>query len=102
MARNEELTYKRWKAMKSRCYSPSFKGGKNKYQDLGIIVCEQWKNNYEQFLQDMGECQEGYSLERINPLGNYEPTNCIWIRKEEQPRNKTTSIICTLGGKPSY
>ena len=32
MARKDELTYKRWKAMKARCYSPSYNNGYNKYQ----------------------------------------------------------------------
>lgn len=97
MARNDELTYKRWKGMKSRCYSPSFNNQQNKYQKLGIVVCEEWKNSYEQFKKDMGECLEGYSLERIDPLGNYEPNNCIWIKKEEQPKNRTNTLYYKLG-----
>lgn len=99
MAKNQELTYKRWKGMKSRCYSPSFNKGYNKYQALGIVVCPEWKDNYEKFLEDMGECPEGYSLERKDPLGNYEPNNCIWIRKEDQPKNRTNSLLFELGGE---
>lgn len=99
MTKSKSLTYLRWKGMKSRCYAPSFKGGKNKYQELGIVVCKQWKNSFDNFLQDMGECSEGYSLERINPLGNYEPNNCKWILKEEQPKNRTNSLYYTIGNE---
>lgn len=99
MARNTELTYKRWKAMKARCYAPSYNKGYNKYQALGIEVCERWKDSYENFLEDMGECPEGYSLERVNPLRNYDKSNCVWIQIEEQPRNKTTSLYATIGSE---
>lgn len=97
MARNNQLTYKRWKAMKARCYAPSFNNSKNKYQSLGIKVCKEWKNSYENFLADMGECPEGYSLERVNPLGDYEPNNCKWIKIQEQPKNRTNSLMYTIG-----
>ena len=36
MAKKDELTYKRWKAMKARCYSPSYNKGYNKYQQLDL------------------------------------------------------------------
>ena len=98
MARKDELTYKRWKAMKARCYSPSYNNGYNKYQQLGIQVCDEWKDSYEKFLSDMGECPEGYSLERVNPLRDYCIGNCIWIEINEQPRNRTNSLIYTLNG----
>jgi hypothetical protein len=97
MGKNKELTYKRWKGMKARCYAPSFNTEQNKYQSLGIIVCERWKNNYLNFKNDMGECPEGYSLERVNPLGNYELTNCKWIPVREQPKNRTNSLYFTIG-----
>ena len=97
MVRNKELTYKRWKGMKSRCYAPSFNNEQNKYQSLGIIVCERWRKNYLNFKSDMGECPEGYSLERINPLGNYEPSNCKWIPISEQSKNRTSCLLYTLG-----
>lgn len=90
-------TYRIWKAMKTRCYAPSFNNSQNKYQSLGIIVCDEWKNSYEKFIDDMGECPENYSIERKNPLGNYCKDNCMWIPLVEQPKNRTTSLYFTIG-----
>lgn len=90
-------TYRIWKGMKSRCYAPSFNDGKNKYQELGIIVDSRWKNSYENFVDDMGLCPEGYSIERIDVLGNYCKENCKWIPKGEQPKNRTNTPLYTIG-----
>lgn len=79
--------YQRWKAMKRRCYY-----GKDKhfmdYGSRGIIVCERWKNSFENFINDMGKCPEKHSLDRIDNNGNYEPGNCKWSTSTEQAVNK--------------
>lgn len=90
-------TYRIWKNMKARCYAPSFNNKQNKYQTLDIIVCDRWKNSYENFIDDMGECPEGYSIERINVLGNYCKENCKWILQIDQPKNRTNSLYFTIG-----
>lgn len=60
--------YKTWSSMKSACYSP-----KNKcYKNTGaknILVCDRWKDSFENFLEDMGPRGEGLILRRKNPLG---------------------------------
>ena len=40
------------------------------------------------FLADMGEREEGMSINRINPFRNYTPGNCRWATDEQQQRNK--------------
>lgn len=97
MTRSKNLTYKRWKGMKSRCYAPSFNNTQNKYQSLGIKVCDRWLNSFENFLEDMGECEEGFSLERINPLKDYSPDNCKWIPISEQAKNRTSCKFYRIG-----
>jgi hypothetical protein len=90
-------TYRIFKGMKSRCYSPSFNNEQNKYQSLGIIVDERWKHSYENFIDDMGVCPEGYSIERIEVLGNYCKENCKWIPMNEQSKNRTNTPLYTIG-----
>ena len=36
----------------------------------------------------MGNRPEGFTLDRIDPNGNYEPTNCRWADDETQRKNK--------------
>jgi hypothetical protein len=67
--------YKQWKSMKSRCYSPS--ATKGKYKENNIQVCPEWLNSFETFYFDMGKCPEGFTLERVDNLGDYTKTNCV-------------------------
>lgn len=61
------------------------------YGGRGITVCERWRQSFEDFLADMGEVPDGYSIERIDVNGNYEPSNCKWIPISLQYRNKQTT-----------
>ncbi len=73
-----------WKAMKARC-----KNVNNKYYGgKGVTVCDRWVNSFENFIQDMGKMPEGYSIDRINSDGNYEPSNCRWADKDTQIKNR--------------
>lgn len=79
--------YSSWKAMKSRCYRE-----KNirydRYGGRGISVCDRWRNSFENFYADMGDKPASdYTIDRINPDGNYEPSNCRWADKLTQTLN---------------
>lgn len=80
-------TYKSWRAMIQRCTESSNIGYKY-YGALGTSVCERWLESFENFLADMGERPKNKSLDRIDPFGNYEPTNCRWATSREQAMNK--------------
>lgn len=101
--------YNSWSAMKDRCTRH-----KNrifyKYGGLGIKVCKRWTASFVHFLVDMGEKphpKKDYSLDRINPYGNYEPGNCRWATRSEQAQNQRKRVdlrrdICALSGDELY
>lgn len=80
-------TFNCWMNAKMRCFSP----GATRYKDWGgrgITMCERWKNSFENFLADMGECPLVKSLDRIENDGNYEPGNCRWATPQQQNNNR--------------
>ena len=82
------VEYGAWENMKSRCYNENATGYED-YGGRGIKVCDRWLASYENFLEDMGRKPgKGYSIDRINVDGNYEPSNCRWTTTFEQARNK--------------
>lgn len=93
-----EPIYNVWSTMKARCLNPNVDNYQN-YGGRGIRVCERWLS-FENFLADMGRPPgPGYSLDRIDNGGNYEPDNCKWSTAEEQARNKRSNIIVEWQGQ---
>lgn len=80
--------YQGWQQMILRCHDP-----KNsiypRYGARGITVCQRWRDDFQNFLADMGERPEGMTLDRIDPHGSYEPGNCRWADSKTQRRNIT-------------
>lgn len=89
--------YRAWKAMKSRCKSPSANIGVYKT----ITVCDRWINSYENFLSDMGSAPtEKHSLDRIDNTKGYFPENCRWVTQDEQCKNRGTfNKVFTYNGE---
>lgn len=89
--RHKKSGHKLWgvrKNMITRCTNPKYKYYKD-YGDRGILVCDEWKNDYISFYNwaIKNGYEEGLSLDRINNDGNYEPSNCRWTTQKIQTRN---------------
>lgn len=82
--------YRIWKAMKNRCFNPNTQDYKRWYGSNGITVCEEWKNDFSSFYE--WSMAHGYrddlSIDRVDPSGNYEPSNCRWADAKTQANNK--------------
>lgn len=81
-----------WASMKTRCENPNRESW-DRYGGRGIKVCERW-SSFQNFLSDMGERPAGYSIDRIDPNGDYCPENCRWIPMENQ--SKTTERFLNI------
>ncbi len=80
-----------WKMMQVRCYDETHVSYKE-YGGRGIRVYFLWLQAFETFLQDMGPRPTPFhSIDRKDPNGNYEPTNCRWATATEQAANKRKS-----------
>lgn len=90
-SRNGSPTYHTWSQMKNRCLHPSSNNWAN-YGGRGIAICERWQTFYG-FLADMGERPIGTTLDRVDPNGNYEKSNCRWADSRTQARNKRTTKL---------
>ena len=82
------LAFISYKSMKQRCLNPNQTVYRH-YGGRGITICERWLLSFENFFADMGERpSRKYSLDRIDPDGNYEPSNCRWATQKEQVANQ--------------
>lgn len=76
-------TYTVWNSMKSRCRDEG-NASYPTYGGRGIRVCDRWMENFENFLEDMGERPSmDHQIDRRDPDGNYEPSNCRWLTRAE-------------------
>ena len=80
--------YSRWLLMRRRCGNPRA-ADYPRYGGRGIRVCELWESSFEAFASHVGNPPgPGYSIDRINNDGNYEPGNVRWATASEQALNR--------------
>ena len=89
-----------WTAMKSRCFNPSVRSYAD-YGGRGVVVCQEWKENFEAFYE--WSIENGYAdnltIERKNVHGNYCPENCRWATRKEQSRNTRANVYLEIDGE---
>lgn len=89
-----------WHGIKDRCLNTNGKGYKN-YGGRGIIICDEWKNDFISFYN--WAMANGYrddlSIDRINNNGNYEPLNCRWADNVTQQNNRRVNRYLTYNGE---
>lgn len=94
--------YRTWKDIKTRCFSPNCKNYHN-YGGRGITMFPEWINDFQKFYDYVSKLphfgEEGYTLDRINNDGNYEPDNLRWADSKTQRRNRRNNIIVEYQGR---
>lgn len=91
--------YLAWRDMIRRCHDARDKDYRY-YGGRGIVVREEWRGSYKQFLADVGckpEPKREYVLVRLNVDGNYEAGNVEWRLQGRQASNRRSARMVKVG-----
>jgi group I intron endonuclease len=94
-------TYRAWTGMRDRCNNKNNQRYED-YRGRGITVCKRWsnkKNGFENFLEDVGEIPKGKDFCRIRINGDYNPNNWKLSTREEQSKNKRSTVLITFNNR---
>jgi hypothetical protein len=88
--------------MVARCTNPNRKDFEY-YGARGITVYEDWLKDRDAFHEYITSLEnfglDGYSLDRINNNGNYEPGNLRFVDAYEQANNKRSNRLINYSGE---
>ena|SRR5690554_3031238 len=86
--------YTVWTGMKQRCYNPN-KSNYHRYGGRGIKVCNEWLKDFMNFYNWAIEngYKKGLNIDRENNDGNYEPSNCQWIKHNKNSQNRVSTKL---------
>lgn len=90
-------TVRAWSLMKYRCLtntSPDYA----EYGGRGVTIDTAWLDFFN-FFRDMGDCPDGFTLDRINVNGAYCKDNCRWADAVTQMNNRRTNHYIEVDGK---
>lgn len=97
--------YKTWRHIIERCTNQNhehyvYYGGR------GIEICAEWRASFQAFydhISQLPHCREdGFSVDRIDNNGNYQPGNVRWATMSQQRRNTRRIRNYTYNGKSQY
>lgn len=97
-SKTRSRTYISYHNMIARCHKETNKRYKD-YGAKGIEVCERWRMSFVDFLNDMGECPDSFTIDRIDNDRGYSPDNCRWVSREENQANRSNSQIWIVKGE---
>ena len=82
--------YSSYKAMMERCYLKS-SANYQRYGGKGVTVCDEWHdiNKFAEWVEASGYAP-GLTIDRIDPAGNYEPSNCQWLTRSDNSKKSHT------------
>lgn len=82
-------SYRSWQAMHQRVkVNPTYSH---------VTIDPDWES-FEMFYLDMGDRPEGCSIERVDNLGPYSRSNCVWADKHTQSQNtRNCQYVCIDG-----
>lgn len=88
--------YTSWMKMLSRCRNQNDKS----YPQYGGRGIDVRYTTFQEFLGDVGQRPgPGWTIERLDVHGHYEPGNTQWILKGLQSRNRQYHLLLTYHGK---
>lgn len=94
--------YNKWRSMIKRCTHSTHKSYAH-YGGRGIAICKEWLHDFRAFYDYVSALshfgKKGYTLDRIDNDGNYEPGNMRWATPTEQNRNQRSNHNVAYNGK---
>lgn len=90
--------YSAWAAAKARCYNSRNQQFPN-YGGRGIVMCDEWRDDFRAFYRDMGVCSAGHTLDRRETDGPYSKANCRWATNMTQQGNRRNNRRVTFNGE---
>lgn len=90
--RRHHPLYVVWNLMKNRCHNPNNTNW-GRYGGRGISVCDEWRNSFEAFWDDMSQTYSpGLQIDRVNNDLGYCKSNCRWVTPKQNNRNRCNTF----------
>jgi hypothetical protein len=91
--------YSIWAGIKNRCLNNN-EAAYKRYGARGITICDEWKNDFMAFYDDMGKRpSKEHSIDRINNNEGYYKENCRWATPLQQGANTRQNKYITFNGE---